>query len=145
MIYWSNIIFPTIGFFAGYYYLYTSEVFLNNPYPSVTASGGYLGLKCHTNTIVWLLINIPFITNIYVIYRSAPFKCKIYENLPILALTIVNAALAILFFFITSKLSNAFGLIEIPAYQSGIVLLIMGISAIASYIFNEVFKRCYIQ
>ena len=104
-----------------------------------------MGLNCHTNTVVWLLINIPFITNIYIIYRSAPFKCKIYENVPIKVLTIVNAALPILFFFITSKLSGAFGLIEIPAYQSGIVLLIMGIAAIVSYIFNEIFKRCYIE
>lgn len=92
-----------------------------------------------------MLINIPFVTNIYVIYRSVPFKCKIYQNLPILILTIINAVLSILYFFITNKLYYVFGLVEIPAYEGGIVLLIMGVAALVSYVFNEIFKRCYLE
>jgi hypothetical protein len=80
IIYWANIVFPTIGYFAGYYYFYFSSAFQHNPNPAplVTIESGYTGVLCYTNTIVWLLINIPFICNAFVIYRSYPFKCRIY-------------------------------------------------------------------
>lgn len=35
-IFWTNIIFPTIGYFGAYYYYYTSPAFINNPIPRVT-------------------------------------------------------------------------------------------------------------
>ncbi len=70
MIYWSNIIFPTIGFFAAYYYFYFTDVFRSNTNTEVTVGGGYSGVLCHTNTVVWLLLNIPFVFNAFIIYRS---------------------------------------------------------------------------
>jgi hypothetical protein len=116
MIYWSNIVFPTIGFFAAYYFFYFTEIFRNNSITLVTMEAGYTGVLCHTNTIVWLLINIPFVFNAFIIYRSEPFKCKIYDNLPLFILLILNVIAAIAFFFLTSGLSKTFGLLSIPAY-----------------------------
>jgi hypothetical protein len=105
-----------MGFFAGYYYFFFSSAYQHNPNPVVTIDGGYVGMICSTNTILWLLINIPFVCMVAVIYRSHPFKGKIYENWPITAIAIANLIAGIAFFFITSKLGKMFGLVSIPAY-----------------------------
>jgi len=103
IIYWANIFFPTIAFVAGYFYLIKTDKFAGNLNQNVTMASGYIGIKCHTSTIVWLMINLPFIANAFFIYNSKPFKCSFHKNIPLLITTIVNLAAAIAFFFIIPK------------------------------------------
>lgn len=70
LLHWTNIIIPTAGFVAAYFYFQSSDVFVPNKVRVVTVEKGYLGLKCHTQTIMFLLINLPLIVNAFICFRS---------------------------------------------------------------------------
>jgi len=70
IIYWVNVILPTAGFVGGYFYLTNSSSFVPNSLKLVDAKQGYLGLKCQTSTIVWLMINLPLVANAFAVYNS---------------------------------------------------------------------------
>lgn len=135
------MILPTVGFIGAYFYYYESGLFKSNNNPIVTLADGYKGLVCQTNTIMYLLINLPLIVNVFTIYRSYPFKCKFYQNIPLFVLFVLNIIAAIAFFFITAKLSNIFGILSINLEQSGICLLIMMVCLIVCYILNELYMK----
>jgi len=145
IIYWANIILPTAGFCAAYFYFQQTAAFVPNGLPIVDSIKGYLGLKCTTNTIVWLMINLPFIVNALCIYNSIPFKCQFFSNLPLLITFVCNLAPAIVFFFVTGRMSPGLGLINLPNEQTGGVLGIMGIFLFASLLFNHFFQKWFIK
>lgn len=97
----------------------------------------------HTNTIMYLLINLPLIINAFITYRSYPFKCKFYQNIPLLVLFMLNIVAAIVFFFTTAYMLGIFYVLPIPYEQSGICLLIMMVCLIVCLAFNELYiKLC---
>lgn len=136
VIYWANIIFPTIGFIAGYFYFTNTTAFIKNPSPVVDPSKGYHTVN-DTATIVWLMINIPLILNAFLVYTSEPFKVRFFRNIPLLVLVTANLAAAIAFFFTTSSLLYKLALLPIPVDNAGIVLAIMLSAMLLSFFFSR--------
>ncbi len=138
-----NIIFPTIGLCSGYFYFKSSDNFMPNLNRVVTTGTGYNGILCHTQTIVWLMINLPFIANSFTCYTSAPFKKHFFTNIPLAILAIGNLIAAIAFFFVHSKFPSNFSFVYIPNSDTGVVLLLMSVSLIICYLLVQMFKKCY--
>lgn len=72
LIYWGNVIIPTMGMVAAYLYYTTTTDFVANPKRAVTDAGYSFVNK--SNAIVFLIIEIPFVWNCIFIYTSEPFK-----------------------------------------------------------------------
>lgn len=145
VIYWANIILPTAGFCAAYFYFYNTSAYIANPLQTMSALKGYLGLKCTTNTIIFLLINIPLILNAFIIYNSLPFKRRFYTNILLMIVFVANLFPAIVFFFVTGLVTSGLGLVSIPNEQTGGVLGIMGFFMVVSYIFNHLFQKMFVE
>jgi hypothetical protein len=105
LIYWANVIIPTVGLVLGFIYFKTTDSYIPNPSPFVTLQG--YPFFCTINTIVFLMHNLPDIINVFSIYSSDPFKCPFYKNIPLLVLFALNIVAAVVFFFITPSLSNS--------------------------------------
>jgi cation-transporting ATPase 13A3/4/5 len=145
IIYWANIIFPTAGFCAAYFYFYNSPAYIPNPLQVVSALKGYLGVKCTTTTILWLMINIPFILNAFFIYNSFPFKCGFFSNILLMVLFVANLIPAIVFFFVTGLVTSGLALVSIPNEQTGGVLGILSIFMVASLLFNHFYQKLFVK
>lgn len=98
-LFWTIVIIPTIGIIAGYFYFKNSPVFVPNKRRVVDPQKGYIGLACMTQTIVFLIVNLPYIMNSFIAYSSEPFKKKIYSNITITVTIVGNLIAAIVIFF----------------------------------------------
>lgn len=121
---------------AAYFYFKSTDVYVPNKVRVVTLEKGYLGLKCQVQTIMFLLINLPFIVNAFICFRSSPFKEPIYKSKILIVTILGNLIAAIVFFFTSDTFPPLFFFVPIPATESGVMLLIMGVTLIASFLFN---------
>lgn len=99
LLFWIIVIIPAAGIIAGYFYFKSSPVFVPNTRRVVLPDKGYIGLKCMTQTIMFLIMNLPFIMNSFIAYSSAPFKKKIYTNITLMVAIFGNFIAAIVIFF----------------------------------------------
>ena len=99
VLFWIIVIIPAIGIIAAYFYFYNSPVFVPNSKRVVLSNKGYIGLACMTQTIMFLIMNIPLILNSFIAYSSEPFKQKIYTNITITVAIVGNLIAAIVIFF----------------------------------------------
>lgn len=136
ILHWANIIFPTIGFVAAYFYFISTDIYVPNKVRVVTLEKGYLGLRCQAQTLMFLLINLPFIVNAFICFRSNPFREPIYKSKILIVTILGNLIAAIVFFFTADTFPPLFFFVSIPATESGVALLIMGVALIASFAFN---------
>lgn len=67
LIYWGNIIIPSLAIICGYFYFKMRTDFVFNPVPRLTPDGFYT--LCQTTTIVFLLVQVPFALNGFFIYN----------------------------------------------------------------------------
>lgn len=116
-----------------------------NPNPTVTLAG-YFGYSWSC-TVVWLLINIPFIINAFAIYTGEPFKIPFYKNILLDIFLIGNLVPMIVFFFKTASLLKTLGLRALSNNVAGAILGIslgaVAINVILNFIIQkmELYKK----
>ena len=134
--YWGNVIIPSAGLIAGYFYLINSENFVPNDTPVVTEAG--FSTFNQSATMMLLMVLIPFSFNGLFLYISKPWKVRIYKNYPLFILIVLNIVSSIMLFYLTPYMTMAFGTVEIDATTSSICLAIMGVSTGIGYLFNQI-------
>ena len=134
VLFWIIVIIPAIGIIAGYFYFQNSPVFVPNKKMIVNPEKVYIGLGCMTQTIMFLIINLPFILNSFIAYSSEPFKKKIYTNIILTVAVLGNLIAAIVIFFFPQSFPKLFFFVAIPYFEAGMVLLIVMGSLILTYI-----------
>lgn len=141
IVYWVNIIIPTGGLVAAYYYFRTLSEFTTNP--GINASVNIYSPTTYTATVVFLIINIPLIFNVVVMYTGKPFKEPIYKNVVVMIFLIGSSAPSIAFFFVTSQLSGSgFAFKPISVEGGGGLLGIMLGTMALSFIVNLIIGAC---
>jgi hypothetical protein len=134
VLFWILVIIPTAGIVAGYFYFKNSPVFVPNAKRIVIPEKGYIGLACMTQTIMFLIMNLPFIMSSFIAYSSEPFKKKIYTNIVITVTIFGNLIAAIVIFFFPEKFPKLFFFVPIPYFYAGMVLLIVSAFLVLTYI-----------
>lgn len=134
--YWGNVIIPSCGIIAGYFYFANSEYFTPNPIPKVTEAG-FFPIN-HSATIVWLMVMVPFSFNGLFLYISKPWKVRIYRNYPLFIVVLLNIIASITLFYLTPFITTNFFTVELNATGVSISLAIVGVSVGLSYLFNQI-------
>jgi magnesium-transporting ATPase (P-type) len=135
LIYWGNIIIPSLSIICGYFYFRMRDDFVYNPVPRLTVDGFYT--LCQTTTIVFLLVQVPFALNGFFLYNNGrKFKEPFYRNYILLIVVILNCAADIFFFFKTESLRDFLGLVPIGKDSGGVLIVITIGFCIISYLFN---------
>jgi len=135
LIYWGNIIIPSLSIICGYFYFRMRGDFVYNPVPRLTADGFYT--LCQTTTIVFLLVQVPFALNGFFLYNNGrKFKEPFYKNYILLIVVILNCIADIFFFFKTESLKDFLGLVPIANDSGGVLVGITIGFCIVSYLFN---------
>lgn len=135
LIYWGNIIIPSLAIICGYFYFRMRSDFEVNPVPRLTLDGFYT--LCQTTTVVFLLVQIPFAINGFLLYNNGKmFKEPFYKNYILLAVVLLNLVADVFFFFKTDSLKGFLGLVPIPKDSSGVLLAIVIGFCIVGFLFN---------
>ncbi len=135
LVYWGNVIIPSLSIICGYFYFRMRDDFVFNPVPRLTPEGFYT--LCQTTTIVFLLVQVPFALNIFFLYNNGhKFKEPFYKNYVLSIIVLVNLAADIFFFFKTESLKGFLGLVPITKDASGVLVAITGGFCVVSLLFN---------
>ena len=134
--YWGNVIIPSVGLVAGYFYLINSENFVPNENPVVTEAG--FSTLNQSATMMLLMVLIPFTFNGLFLYISKPWKVKIYKNYPLFILILLNLISSIMLFYLTPYMTEAFFTVVIDSTTASICLAIMGVATGVAYLFNQI-------
>lgn len=70
LIYWGNIIIPSLSIICGFLYFRSRDDYLSNPVPRLTLTGFFT--LCQNTTVVFLLVQIPFALNAFFCYNNGP-------------------------------------------------------------------------
>lgn len=104
LIFWGNIIIFTLGFVSGYQYYIQTDDFVANSQTTVSFSSGWNGYN-KSSTVCFLMANIMYIMLGVLVYRSSPWKERIWKNIPLSILIIINLIAIVTIYFLTAYLS----------------------------------------
>ena len=114
-MYNGNWIIPTIGLVICLFYATTTAFFQFAS--TVTGSWVYIS---HTNTVVFLCIELMFVCCILWTYVGRPFKKPIYCNVALTVLLVVDIGVGVALFFITPN--RFLSMLEIGVFYGGVLL-----------------------
>jgi hypothetical protein len=105
MVFWGNVLIYTGGYAAAYVYgRYFSEEHIANPEPSVTFDSGYYS-KTFSTTILFICYNIQPPTLVLFLYKSRPWRERLWGNILLTLIIVVNIGIGVAGFFLTNELA----------------------------------------
>ena len=99
---WGSLIISTAGLCLGYLYISSDSNFVVNPNPVVPQPDGKFKWNpfTYSATAVFLMVLVPFTMYGLYFYISRPWKQKIYKNIYLFVIFLLNVGGTIAQFFI---------------------------------------------
>ena len=136
--YWGNVIIPSAGLIAGFFYFVNNPEFVPNETPEAITQFHPVNMAA---TIIFLMVLIPFSFNGLFLYISRPWKPKIYRNIPLFVIILLNIISAITLFYLTPYLTDTLATVVISPTPISICLAIVGAATALQYLFNQVIDQ----
>lgn len=133
--FWTNVIIPSAGLIAAYFYFVQHPDFVPNGTPEAID-------EFHTDnmsaTIVFLMILLPGGFNGLILYRSSPWKQPICYNVILFIVIMGNIVSFMALFFFTAETTETLGTVPIPTGLAAVCLAIMISATIVQVIINKI-------
>jgi hypothetical protein len=104
LIFWTNCAIASIAQYIVYLYYFKSSDFVPNPKPYATFVDGW-NFICKSSSVFFLVNTVQATLMPFSTYRSLPWKEKIYKNILMTILIILNSIGISIIFFETQYLS----------------------------------------
>lgn len=139
LVFWGNYLIWTIGFVCCYLYNSSADGFIANYDCAVTFKRGYIG-RTQSSSLMLICTLFILVFMAIIVYRSAPWKQRIYKNIPLSVLLLFNFVMLYFFFFSTESMS-AFGIVPISNESMKVCLFIMVGTAFVNWLYNMAIER----
>ena len=138
LIFWGNLLIPYAGILGSWFYYSNTSYYVPNPQTSVSIQTNGFNSKNQSTTLLYVLILMTSACNGFITYRSKPWRQRIYTNLILTLILIINLAVAIGFAFFNDYVSPAFQFYFINRWSMGICIFINLGALVLNFIYNAV-------
>lgn len=133
--FWGSVIITTSGFVAVMFYFRGTKDFVPNPKP-------YVDVKWYPYTSI-SSVNLLMLLPIYIfypffIYISKPWKQKIYRNIILITLIVLNVIAAVIIYYLAPNGIPALAISPISVDTVSIILLIGCASCFLGFVYHQI-------